>query len=692
MTRSPALVIGVDTGGTFTDFMAILPDGWLVAHKRLSTPEDPAQSVLEGLDELLEMLGIEPAAGKSGPVRLVHGSTVATNAVLERKGAKTGLLVTEGFRDLLLIGRQDRRALYDLTPAAPEPLIPRELSLEAVERTGAGGEVVVPLDEASVQRAAGAFAKAGVESVAVVFLHSYASPGHEQRAAELLRERGFFVSASHEVLPEHREYERASTTALNAYVSPVMQRYLRRLSAAAAARGLGSLRVMQSSGGVTDASAAGRWAVHTILSGPAGGVVGALQAAREAGFAYIITLDMGGTSTDVSLLPGELKVTTESEIEGYPVRVPVLDIHTVGAGGGSIAWIDAGGALRVGPRSAGARPGPACYGRGGRELTVTDANLLLGRLPAEWFLGGRMKLDVAAAWEAGRRLAGALGATVEDAAYSTLQVVASNMERAIKKISVERGFDPREFALVAFGGAGALHACELARALSIPRVLVPAHPGVLSALGMAVSDVVKTYVQGLLGPLDERRAAALQKAAAELVRRAQADLDQEGIPAADRAFHLWVDLRFGRQSFELSIPAPGLLEAEPPRLLDDLAAGFHREHVRAYGYTSPDQPIEVVAVRLRAEGRTGPRPTRPLALQQGTPRPVQALKARFAAGVLETPVFRRDQLGAGAEIPGPAVIVEPHATAVVPPGDLCRVHPLGALVIEIGGASDKRDL
>lgn len=683
MSEQMTLVIGVDTGGTFTDFIAVTPDGEIHTHKCLSTPQDPGKAVLDGLDELLARLGVKPSAADRQGVRLVHGSTVATNAVLERNGARTALLVTEGFRDLLLIGRQNRRELYDLMPHAPAPLIPRELSFEVKERVGAGGEVIIPLDERSVTEAADALARAGVESVALVFLHSYALPDHEQRAAELLRERGFFVSASSEVVPEHREYERASTTALNAYVSPIMQRYLSRLSAAARERGLGNLRVMQSSGGVTDAQAAGRLGVHTILSGPAGGVVGAMRAAREAGFDHIITFDMGGTSTDVSLIPGELKLTTESEIEGYPVRVPVLDIHTVGAGGGSIAWVDAGGALRVGPRSAGAEPGPACYGRGGSELTVTDANVLLGRLPAQWFLGGRMRLDTSAAQAAGSRLAAALGSSVEDAAYSTLQVVASNMERAIKVISVERGYDPRDFCLVAFGGAGALHACELARNLSIPRVLIPSHPGVLSAMGMALADVVKTYVQGTLGPLDEEHLAGVQQAAKELVRRAHAELDDEGVPAASRVLSLQVDLRFGRQSFELVIPAPSLLTSGPGELLRELAGAFHREHQRAYGYTNHDEPIEVVAVRLRATGRVGSHPRRSLPAHAGRPEPVERLITRFARDKVETPVYRRDQLGAGATIHGPAVIVEPHATTVLPPGDTCVVHPSGAMIVTL---------
>lgn len=678
-----ALVISVDTGGTFTDFIAIAPDGRVWTHKRLSTPHDPAEAVLQGLDELLATLAAEGLAASR--MRLVHGSTVATNAVLERRGARTALVVTEGFRDLLLIGRQNRRELYDLMPKAPPPLIPRELSFEVRERLGPGGEVVTPLDERSVAALLPALSQAGVESVAVVLLHSYANPDHERRVAGALREQGYFVSASCDILPEHREYERASTTALNAYVSPIMQRYLGRLNKAALEKGFADLRIMQSSGGVTDAEHAGAYAVHTILSGPAGGVVGALKVARALGIDHIITLDMGGTSTDVSLVPGALKVTTESEIEGFPIRIPVIDIHTVGAGGGSIAWLDAGGALRAGPQSAGADPGPACYGRGGEHFTVTDANVLLDRLPRDWFLGGRMQLDLDAAEGACRRLADRLGASLEDTAYSVLQVVASNMERAIKVISVERGYDPRDFCLVSFGGAGALHACELARSLSIPKVLVPPYPGVLSALGMAVSDVVKSYVQGLLGPLDEARLQRARETARKLVERAAADLQREGVAPGDGVIHVLLDLRYQRQSFELTLPAPQLTDERigPGDLCSELSSAFHQAHETAYGYANPGERIQLVAVRVRAEGRIERGVPPSVGQGSGAPVPDQALMTRFDGARVRTPVYRREQLMAGASIPGPAILVEPHATTVIPPHDTAWVTPTGALLIEI---------
>ncbi len=683
MTSSAPLVIGVDTGGTFTDFIALLPDGSQVAHKTLSTPRDPGEAVIAGLKELLARLEREGRLPEDRrQIRIVHGSTVATNAILERKGAKTAFVATAGFRDILHIGRQARRELYDLTPQAAAPLLSAEACFEVDERVGAGGEVVRPLSPASVDALVEALRAGGFESVAVTFLHSYARPDHEQAVAERLWAEGFSVSASHDILPEHREYERASTTVLNAYVSPLMSRYLGRLGQAVEKDlGLGPMRVMQSNGGVTDAARAGRYGVHTVLSGPAGGVVGALKAASRAGATGIITFDMGGTSTDVSLLPGELSYTTQSEIEGFPLRIPVLDIHTVGAGGGSIAWVDAGGALRVGPQSAGADPGPACYGRGGDHFTVTDAHVVLGRLPARWFMGGRMAIDRAAALAACERLAALLDAGTGDAARAVLGVVNAQMERALKVISIERGRDPREFALVSFGGAGALHACELARALGIPAVLVPPDPGVLSAFGMAVADAVFTFSQGLLGPLDKARAAEAKEWAARLFRRGVEALAAEGIAAEMRAVSLFADLRYERQSYELTLPAPFLLHAPPGECLALLEQAFHRAHEEAYGYSHPGGRVEIVAVRARAEGRI-PRPSPALLPPaDGRPEPVERAFAWFGAERCETPVYLRSDMKAGCELEGPAIAVEQHATILIPPGHTCRVDASGALWI-----------
>lgn len=684
MTKAaPPLVIGVDTGGTFTDFIALLPDGSRVAHKELSTPHDPGEAVLTGLRELLSRLERE---GRLPPgrasIRVVHGSTVATNAVLERKGAKTAFVTTKGFKDLLHIGRQARPELYELMPLAAPPIIPPEACFEVGERTGAGGEILLPLFEVEVEALVEALRSGGFESVAVTFLHSYLRPDHEREVADRLREAGFAVSASHEILPEHREFERASTTVLNAYVSPLMSRYLGRLGGRIQGElGLGAMRVMQSNGGVIDAERAGRHAVHTVLSGPAGGVVGAMRAASRAGATQIITFDMGGTSTDVSLLPGELAYTTESRIEGYPLRIPILDIHTVGAGGGSIAWIDAGGALRVGPQSAGADPGPACYGRGGGRFTVTDANVVLGRLPGRWFMGGRMELDKRAAEAACERLASELGAAPEDAARAVLSVVNAQMERALKVISVERGRDPREFTLVSFGGAGSLHACELARSLGIPAVLIPPDPGVLSSFGMAVADVVFTFSQGLLGPLDPERVAEAKAWAEKLWRRSWEALAGEGVEEERRKISLYVDLRYSRQSYELTLPAPYLRRAPEGECLALLAEAYHRAHEGAYGYNHPSERIELVAVRAKAEGvieRPSPAPLEPAAEK---PRPVEHVPAVFDAGRVETPVYLRSRLGAGSELSGPAIVVEEHSTILIPPGHTCRVDPSGALWI-----------
>jgi len=673
-----ALVVGVDTGGTFTDFFALASDGRIYTHKTLSTPDDPGRAVVTGLDELLATVGEAP-----GPPRVVHGSTVATNAVLERKGAKTAFVTTAGFKDMLLIGRQSRRELYNLTPPLAAPLIPPELCFEVEERIGVDGGVLAPLVADAAPRLAEALEEAGVESVSVVLLHSYKNPEHEQRLGDALRRAGFHVSVSSDILPEHREFERASTTALNAYVSPLMNRYLTKLSAALERRGIASLRVMQSSGGVTDAAHAGDYGVHTILSGPAGGAVGARKCAAAAGFDHIITFDMGGTSTDVSLAPGRLLTTTESAIEGYPVRVPVIAIHTVGAGGGSIAAVDPGGALRVGPQSVGARPGPACYGLGGEQFTVTDANVVLGRLPASWFLGGRLRLDLEAAERAQRRLAESLGASLDDAAYGVLRVVNSNMERALKVISVEQGYDPRDFALVSFGGAGSLHACELARAMSIPKVIVPPYPGVLSALGMALADLVKTASRAVIGPLDEKAAASARKVAGELIAQVREALSREGAPPEAQAVHIWADLRYARQSFELSVPCPDLLDAEPAALAQSLAAAFHEAHRTAYGYAHPGEQVEIVAVRVRGEGRSERPPLGGVGPQKGAPAPAAVQRAYFSTGWAETPVYERAGLGHGAAIEGPAIVVEDHATLLVPPGCLLTVHPSGALLIDL---------
>jgi len=507
-----ARLVGIDTGGTFTDVVYLRDDGDLGIHKLASTPGNPAHAVLGGLEHV-----------GAGAVELVHGSTVATNALLERTGARCALVTTAGFEDMLLIGRQARAEIYDLNVERVPPLVERELCFGANERMGPDGAVLHALTAAACREVVEAVADSGVEAVAVCLLHSYANPAHERQLQEALRGAGIeFVCTSYEILPEFREYERCSTTSVNAYVGPVMGRYLQTLQQDAETN---EIRIMQSNGGALSVDAACQHAVETVLSGPAGGVVAAFTLARAAGYEHIVSFDMGGTSTDVSLCPGHLGRTSESLVGGLPVRVPMLDIHTVGAGGGSVAWRDPAGGLRVGPHSAGAEPGPVSYGLGGTEPTVTDANLYLGRLSPDSFLGGDRPLDPQAARDAIDTQAAGFDMTGDDLAAGILAIADSTMEGAIRVISVERGHDPRDFTLVCFGGAGGLHAVSLAVALSMPRVLVPPNPGTLSAHGMLLADIVREYSRTVLRSAADLHAEAVLDAFAALEDRALRDLE-----------------------------------------------------------------------------------------------------------------------------------------------------------------------
>ncbi len=554
--------LGVDTGGTFTDIV-----GWdgerILTRKVRSTPDDPSRAILEGI------------AGLAAE-EIVHGSTVATNALLERKGARTAFVTTQGFEDLLRIGRQNRKHLYDLLAPGRAELVPARWTFGIEERTLYDGQVLTAVDPEAARQLAAKLKARRIESVAVCFLHSYANPQNELAIQAALD--GFSVSLSHQILPEYREFERASTTLVNAYVSPLMARYLARLAGSLAPT---RLRIMQSNGGSISAEMAARSAIHTIQSGPAGGVLGAAAVARRAGFERLISFDMGGTSTDVSLFDGQPGFTQESELGDFPIRVPILNIHSVGAGGGSIARIDAGGALRVGPRSAGAAPGPACYGEGD-EVTITDANLHLGRIDPEKFLSGRMRLYPERAARYLERLAQALGVTAREAALAIVEVANANMERAIRAVSIERGHDPRDFALVSFGGAGGLHACELADRLEISTVLVPRQAGVLSALGMLVADCVRDYSRSVMG-------APPEPAFAEMERQAAEELAGMGFaaPVCERL----IDLRYRGQSYEITVRY-----AERER--------FDEEHRRLYGYDHQGREVEAVTARLRAVGVT----------------------------------------------------------------------------------------
>jgi N-methylhydantoinase A len=660
------LIVGVDTGGTFTDFV-VFTDGQLRVYKTLSTPDDPARAILSGL----EALGLREHVDV-----VVHGSTVATNAVLEQKGARTGLITTAGFRDVLEIGRQNRPRIYDLRQVKPPPLVPRELRLEVVERLDERGNVLIPLDHASAEAAIAQLQAAGVESVAVCFLFSFANPAHEQAVAAMVEAAGLPVSASHIVLPEFREYERTSTVVLNAYVAPLMARYLRRLASALPTQTV--LRIMQSNGGTISAETAAREAARTLLSGPAAGVVGAAGIARMAGFPRAISFDMGGTSTDVSLIDGQPTPTAEGRIGPYPMRLPMLDIHTVGAGGGSIAWFDTGGALRVGPRSAGADPGPAAYGRGGSEPTVSDANVVLGRLLADVFLGGTMRLDVDRARAALTPIAERLNVSLEAAALGITQIANANMEGAIRVISVERGYDPRDFTLVAFGGAGPLHACELADRLRIPRVLVPTAPGVLSALGMLMADILKDYVQTVMRPIEDA-ADALDTAFTALEARARTELAAEGVPPEGQTLVRLLDLRYRGQSYELAVPYTGDLAST--------AAAFHAAHERRYGYADPNEPVQVVNARLQAIGQA-PHPvfTAQAVPEPWEPTPQDHRPVGFAGAggleILKAAIYDRATLTPGARLRGPAIVTQYDTTTVLPPRWLAHIDGYGNLIAE----------
>ncbi|MCI0394503.1 MAG: hydantoinase/oxoprolinase family protein [Chloroflexi bacterium] len=655
----PSLRLGVDTGGTFTDFAWLDESGRLRIHKQLSTPHDPAEAILAGL----------AAVQIPETAAIVHGSTVATNALLERRGARTALITTAGFADVLAIGRQNRPELYALVPQKPEPLVPRHWRFEVRERITAEGEILVPLDLADVRSILARLVADQIESVAVCLLFSFLRPEHEQLIKDVLAAGGnFHLSLSSEILPEYREYERTAATVINAYVAPLMARYLGRLAEGLAPR---PLAVMQSNGGVIGARTAGQQAARTVLSGPAGGVVGARFVAGPAGYDQIISFDMGGTSTDVALCPGRLPVTAEGEIAGLPLRLPMIDIHTVGAGGGSLAGVDAGGALHVGPQSAGATPGPACYGLAGRaslpQATVTDANLVLGRLDAGHFLGGAMRLDETAARLALAELARAMAVgSAEEAAWGVLQVANATMERAIRRISVERGYDPRDFTLVAFGGAGPLHACDLAGSLQIPQVLIPGAPGVLSALGMLAAAPAKDYSQTVMRPVGEetRGGGWLEVVFRGLAERALAEMAAEGYGGSEVVLQRSLDVRYAGQSHELTIPLGDETASGP------VSALFHRAHERRYGYSRPEATVEVVNARLAAVASIArpALPQQPAGEADATPAVVGQKMVWFDRRPAPTTLYDREKLRPGHRFAGPAVVFQYDTTTVIPPG------------------------
>jgi N-methylhydantoinase A len=653
--------IAIDTGGTFTDCVYSGRKGLQVL-KILSTPRDPSDAVVNALEV------IRPEAG----AEIRHGTTVGTNTLLERTGARTAFVTTAGFEDTLAIGRQARPKLYDWFISLPPPLVPEKLCFGIRERALCDGTILSEPAQEELRRLRSALRAAGAESVALSFLFSFANPANEQAVESALSSLGLPVSASHRILPEFREYERASTVTVNAYLAPKMGSYLARLQSSVESVSPGvQFRVMQSSGGIVSAGIAAREPVRTILSGPAGGLVGACEVARRAGYSRILSFDMGGTSTDVALaeVSGREALSTSNELQvaGIPVAVPMLNVHTVGAGGGSLARFDPGGALQVGPQSAGADPGPICCGRG-TEPTVTDADLVLGRLCPEFFLGGRMVLDEARARRSFEKVKGSIK-SVEAFAEGIARVADATMERALRVISIERGYDPREFTLATFGGAGPLHACALARSLRIPRVLVPRMPGALSALGILTADVVRDYSKTVMLPPAPSR---LERDFLKLERRGSQEMEAEGLKAVALRS---VDMRYAGQGYELSVD-----------WTRDFVSRFHHAHKRHYGYADARRPVEVVNVRVRMAAATEPVRFPRRRVQPGDGRQAIAGKRRvfWEGRFLPAFIYDRALLHAGDGLAGPAIVVEYTATTFVPPRCKLKVDTWENLVIDLG--------
>ncbi len=661
--------VGVDTGGTFTDFV-YEASGHLHVFKLPSTPSDASLAIRQGLEQIAAQTGV-----KLKSIEVVHGTTVGTNALLQRRGARTALITTKGFEDVLAIGRQARPELYNLNALRPPPLVPDELRFGLRERVSANGDVLEQLDEKELASLVERLKKQKVEAVAICLLFSFVYPQHEVLIARAVSSLNLPVSVSHLILPEYREFERTSTVAINAYLQPLMGNYLRRLE-----ENTPHLRIMQSSGGSISTSAAAAEPVRTILSGPAGGVVGALRTARAAGFEKIITFDMGGTSTDVALCERDgVRTTNEAVVAGLPVAVPVMDIHTVGAGGGSIANVDEGGSLRVGPESAGANPGPACYGRG-LLPTVTDAHVVLGHFGGAGLLGGEFALDETRARRAIQALADRLSKVAQrkvsaiEAAQGVLSVTNTNMERALRRISVERGYDPRDFALLPFGGAGGLHAVELARALRIPRVILPNSAGALSAVGVLAADVVKNQSRTLMLDVGAGIKKKFDKAFRDLERAAAGVLRREGFPSAKQRHRRSLALRYKGQSFELQIG----------QTKGNIAAHFHRAHVERYGYAQPESIVEVVSARVLSLGIVEKLATsRARISRKQIAKPFKEVAAHIDVKKSPVGVYTRDDLRPGMKLRAPAIVTEYSSTTLIPAGSSAVVDAYGNLIIQV---------
>jgi N-methylhydantoinase A len=674
--------IGVDVGGTFTDFTLLdETSGEIHFYKTPSTPHDPSEAIEVGLRGMLDGLGFDAKDVEY----LGHGTTVATNIVIERRGAKTGLVTTKGFRDVLELGRQARPSIYDYRVEKPPVLIPRDRRVEVAERIGPYGEVLAELDEASLEEAVEKLAQEGVESVAVCFLHSYRRPEHEARARAVVERLlpDAYITLSSEILPEFREFERMSTVAVNAFVGPKMGAYLRRFRNRVKDVGIPAVPyTIHSNGGLMSVDTVYANPVRTCVSGPAAGVVGAAEIGRIAGLPNLITFDVGGTSTDVSLIHDSTPLFTSARlVAGYPVKTPMLDIHVIGAGGGSIAAIDDAGSLKVGPRSAGAAPGPVAYGRGGTEPTITDANLCLGRLDATTLLGGRMQIDLDAARRViGDAIARPLGISLEEAAHGIIQIANANMSRAIRSVSVEKGYDMSEFALCAFGGAGPLHAAEVAVECGLPRILIPREPGTLCARGMLLTDLSSDYVRSHFAD----STAENWRAVLGLFEAMEAEggdwLDTEEVPAAQRRFKRRLDARYRGQNFEVRVDCDGL----GPDDLEELETRFHAAHAQEYGYDIRHRAIQFVSARVQAVGEVAKAPQAEVtggasldAARTGN------RKVYYDAGHgwLDTPIYQRTALPAETEISGPAIINEMSATSLILPGQALFADRWGNLIV-----------
>jgi len=675
--------IGVDVGGTFTDFTLLsLESGAIDFFKVPSTPSDPSDAIETGLRQMVEAFAYDP--GKVS--YLAHGTTVATNIVIERRGAKTGLLTTKGFRDVLELGRQARPSIYDYRVQKPPVLIPRERRAEVVERVWPEGDIAIEMEEDSLDTAIGLLKDEGVEAVAICFLHSFRRPEHEQAAREAVRRvlPDAYVTLSSEILPEFREFERMSTTAVNAFVGPKMGAYLDRFKGRVASVGIPvAPYTVHSNGGLMSVEVVRDCPVRTCVSGPAAGVVGAAEIGRVAGLPNLVTFDVGGTSTDVSLIDDARPLFTNARlVAGYPVKTPMIDINVIGAGGGSIATLDDAGAVKVGPESAGADPGPVAYGRGGTEPTITDANLVLGRLDPKLLLGGRMQIDPEAARAAiAEKIAGPLGLSVEEAAHGILQIAVANMGRAIRSVSVEKGYAMADFALCAFGGAGPLHAADVARECGLPQILIPREPGTLCARGMLLSDLSTDFVRSHMCAADSAGWQAICRLFDEMEVEGEAFLDAEGVAPENRQHRRILDARYLGQNFEVRVDCEGL----GPDDVAEAVERFHAAHVKEYGYDIRKHEVQFVSARIQTVGIVEKAPQQEIAGGESLEGAVTGTRRLYAdrnAGWVEATVYDRARLPMGCRFEGPAIVNEMSSTTVVLPGQSVTTDRWGNLIIQ----------